>query len=166
MSSWQNVCWPAGTHINRLFTTIKYWAHHKWSPSTSNKMTCLAKKTIYNLWFCHFTFLDVPVQGHSDSVLRAGISNILLLDCVRPSLRSLRTLSTLLQGGGADIINSESVAEKGDILQCAVRHTKLQLHIFCLEIGGQATLSNYLRCQEDNTGHCVLKSYSKVTGIN
>ena len=59
----------AGTHINRLFTTIKYWAHHKWSPSTSNKMTGLAKKTLYNLWFCHFTFLDVPVQGHSDSEL-------------------------------------------------------------------------------------------------
>ena len=32
-------------------------------------MTCLAEKTIYNLWFCHFTFLVVPVQGHSDSEL-------------------------------------------------------------------------------------------------
>ena len=47
-----------------------------------------------------------------------------------PSLGSLRTLSTLLQGGRADIINSESLAEKGDILQCAVRHTKLIIQYY------------------------------------
>ena len=98
-------------------------------------MTCLAEKTIYNLWFCHFTFLDVPVQGHSDLELS------LYSNPRRYFKYFARGLCDAQPGVPPNVEYTSSgrrsghnqlrvFGRKGDILQCAVRHTKLIIQYY------------------------------------